>query len=33
VLRITHRRLAQEPAVVTLELRYFLSGAGAPCAP
>jgi very-short-patch-repair endonuclease len=33
VLRITHRRLKDEPAAVIRELRYFLSGGGAPCAP
>lgn len=28
VLRITHRRLHEEPAVVAQELRYFLSACG-----
>jgi very-short-patch-repair endonuclease len=34
VLRITHRRLNEEPAAVIRELRYFLSGGGGgPCEP
>jgi very-short-patch-repair endonuclease len=33
VIRITHRRLKDEPAAVIRELRYFLSGACAPCGP
>jgi very-short-patch-repair endonuclease len=33
VLRITHRRLKDEPAAVMREVSYFLSGGGAPCAP
>ena len=33
VLRITHRRLQQEPAAVIRELTYFLSGGGGPCEP
>jgi len=34
VLRITHRRLQDEPAAVTRELRYFLNaGACGACAP
>jgi very-short-patch-repair endonuclease len=34
VIRITHRRLIEEPAAVIRELRYFLSGGGGgPCEP
>jgi len=33
VIRITHRRLQEEPAAVIRELRYFLSGGGGPCEP
>lgn len=33
VIRITYRRLIEEPAAVIRELRYFLSGGGGPCEP